>query len=414
MSVNRKALLLAGLLVPLIIIGAIALKPSTPENNTPDDTTATPEPPTENPSTEPEEPSAEPIEEETTYHPRIASWLAKKDELITSQKPYSLVMAGWFSPEEAVHLRENNPDVQLLAGLSATWVWDNEGWMNFLLTVANYGRETPLEITEDMYLHDENGDRCGFGWASEEWQQEEIYAMDQRSPEWVELITSFYELALAQPQHDGIIIDMVVEKQYWCPTITDQEWLDATKAIYQTINDLNTEDKLIIFNAGATLADIDEYSQYFDGYLMENFLGTQLKTSFADGLEAVDSDKLVIYAVDTDDTGIIDMNRMRLGLTLSLLGDNTYFTYDFGPRDHGQAWWYPEYDVDLGEPLGDYYLKDGAYWRDFEKGFVIAAPYGATVSFDEEVTDVTSDETGTSFTIFPGDGRIYLSTSITN
>jgi len=413
--VNKKALLLVGLLIPIIVIGAIVLKPSTPENNTPDEDNGTQQPP-ENPATEPEEPAEEPIEpvEETPFHQRIASWLAKKDELITSQKPYSLVMAGWFSPEEAEQLRESNPDILLLAGLSTTWVWDNEGWMNFLLTVASYSRDTPFEITEDMYLHDENGDRCAFGWASEEWQQEEIYAMDPRNPKWVELITSFYELVLAQPQHDGIIIDMVVEKQYWCPTITDQEWLDATKAIYHTINELNKEDKLIIFNAGAKLSDIDEYSQYFDGYLMENFMGTQVNTVFADGLEVVDSDKIVIYAVDTDDTGVTDMNRMRLGLTLSLLGDNTYFTYDFGPRDHGQAWWYPEYDVDLGEPLGDYYMKDGAYWRDFEKGFVVAAPDGVEVSFEEDVIDVTSGETATSFTIESGDGRIYLSTSITN
>ena len=77
-------------------------------------------------------------------------------------------------------------------------------------------------------------------------------------------------------------------------------------------------------------------------------MGFQLNTDFSDGLDVVDSDKIVIYAVDTNDTGVTDMNRMQLGLTLSLLGDNTYSKYDFGPRDHGQAWWYPEYDVDIG------------------------------------------------------------------
>ena len=65
-----------------------------------------------------------------------------------------------------------------------------------------------------------------------------------------------------------------------CPTITDQEWLEATKAIYETINGLNTEGKLIIFNAGASLADIDEYSQRFDGYLMENFFGVPAQYGF--------------------------------------------------------------------------------------------------------------------------------------
>ena len=82
-----------------------------------------------------------------------------------------------------------------------------------------------------MYLKDSNSEKCPFGWASEEWGQEEIYAMDPRNEEWVELIKSFYKNVLDQPQHDGIIVDMVTEKS-WCPdAITDAEWVESTKAI---------------------------------------------------------------------------------------------------------------------------------------------------------------------------------------
>ena len=398
---NRNALLLIGVLIPVIIIGVVVLN-SDEEliNETSDQEPDTPETPTET--------ATESETEETSDYPKIASWCAKKEEIIESGKPYDLVMAGLFTPEEAIQLKANNPDMLILAGLTTTWVWDNPGWMSFLTTVASYGRDTPLEITEEMYLRNETGERCGFGWASEEWNQEEIYAMDPRNPDWVDLITSFYGVVLAQPQHDGIIVDMVVEKQYWCPTISDEEWLEATRAIYDRIAELNTEDKLVIFNAGARFTDIDEYSAYFDGYLMENFMGDQLKTTFMEGLEAADSEYILIYAVDTDDTGIIDPEKMRLGLALSLLNDNTYFTYDLGPRDHGQSWWYDEYDVELGEPTGAYYEEDGAYWREFENGFVVAAPEGTIVSFDEALTDVSSGERTTSFTIEAGDGRIYI------
>ena len=72
------------------------------------------------------------------------------------------------------------------------------------------------------------------------------------------------------------------------------------------------------------------------------------------------------------------------------------------------AWWYQEYDVELGEPLGDYYEQDGAYVREFENGYVVSAPDGVSISFDESVTDVTSGETGSSFTVKAGDGRIYI------
>lgn len=341
--------------------------------------------------------------------PRIASWLAKKGEIIQSKKPYSLVMAGWFTPEEAEQIKSQNPNSLLLAGLSANWVWENAEWMEFLETVASYGEETPLEIKESMYLKTPSGEKCAFGWASEEWNHEEIYAMDPRSQEWKELIVSFYTNVLSQPQHDGIIVDMVVEKQYWCPdAISDGEWLSATKEIMQEISAQNTREKLVIFNAGLKYEDIDEYSEYMDGYVMENFLG-EWGADYETGLEAANSSYILIYAVDTDDTGEKGLERMRLGLTLSLLNDNTYFSYDFGPRDHGQAWWFPEYDAELGEPLGSYYEKDNAYRRDFEKGVVVSSPHAnVTINFEEEYTDATTGITSKTFSVEGGDGRIFI------
>lgn len=398
---NKRGLLLVGLIV-VVAVGFVALNDEEEQANEASWEPTLPD----------EEPSETPTVGESPGYPKIASWCAKIGELIESGKPYDLVMSGWFTPEEAAQFRESNSDVLLLAGLTTTWVYDNEEWMSFLVTVANYGRDDAIEITEEMYLHDSEGERCGFGWASEEWGHGEVYAMDPRNEDWARLVVRFYETVLAQPTHDGVIVDMVVERQYWGrDAITDEEWTAATKAIYRRISDLNTEDKLVVFNAGARLADIDDYSEYFDGYLMENFMGGQLKTTFSEGLEALNGDKIVIFGVDTDDTGVVDMNKMRLGLALSLLGDNTYFTYDFGPRDHGQAWWYPEYDVDLGAPMGEYYEVEGAYWREYERGFVVAAPDGASVSFDEEYTDATSGEASMSFTVEAGDGRIFLKAS---
>ncbi len=345
----------------------------------------------------------------STNYPKIASWLAKKDEIIASGKPYDLVMTGWFMPEEAEQIKANNPDALLLAGLSANWIWANEGWLTFLETVASYGG-TQLALSEDMYLRNPDGSKCAFGWASDEWGHEEIYAMDPRSEAWIELITSFYRITLDQPQHDGIIVDMVAEENFWCPqAISAQEWLDATSAIYEKISAINTEDKLVIFNAGGRYADIDAYAAYFDGFLLENFMGGLIGTTYQDGLDAADTGKLVILNPDTDNTGTQNLNLMRLGLTLSLLFDNIYFTYDFGPRDHGQAWWYPEFDADLGKPLGEHYIQQGAYRRDFENGTVVSAlDNDVVVAFEKEHTDITSDIKAISFTINTGDGRIFL------
>lgn len=350
---------------------------------------------------------AEGVANKTAY-PKIASWLAKKEEIIASGKPYSLVMSAWFTPQEAAEIKEANPEARVLAGLTVNWVYDSREWMEFLKAVASYGRSKQMEITEDMYLKNPKGEKCAFGWASEEWGHGEIYAMDPRNERWVELITSFYANVLKQPQHDGIIVDMVTE---WSPcpeAISNEEWVKATKQIFERIRKLNHDKKLVIFNAGKDLSEIDAYEGYFDGYLMENFLGKQFGADFNEGLKAAEGDYIVIYAVDTDDTGVKDLKKMRLGLTLSLLNDNTYFTYDFGPRDHGSAWWFPEYEAALGAPLGEYYSKNGAYWRDFEKGVVVASPYRTLeVSFEEERVDVTTGRRSRNFTVEKGDGRIF-------
>ena len=341
--------------------------------------------------------------------PMVASWLAQKDELIASAKPYDLVMSGWFTPEEASQLRSHNPGALLLAGLSLNWVWDNPGWMSFLETVASYGRTHPLAVSEEMYLHHPDGSRCAFGWASESWGHEEIYAMDARNAAWAELITAFYETTLAQPQHDGIIIDMVLERSLFPDAMTDLEWTDATTQLMGRIEGLNTTDKLVVVNAGRDLSEIDAYAGFMDGYIMENCLGGQFGATFEEALAAAGRGYVVVYAVDTDDSGQQDLNRMRLGLALSLLTDETYCAYDFGPRDHGQAWWYPEYDVQPGEPLGPWYKEGESFRRQYAEGLVVASPHSETlVTFDAAHTDVTTGITGMRFSIDPGDARIYL------
>jgi hypothetical protein len=341
-------------------------------------------------------------------YPKVASWLSKKEELISSEKPFSLVMTGWVTPEEAQEFRGMNPSVIILAGVSVNWIYDNREWRQFLETIAS-ADGTPRILEETMFLRKPDGQKCEFGWASEEWGHQEIYAMDPRDPEWIDLILATYKTILEQPQHDGVIIDMVLDVS-WCPdAITSEEWVSSTREIFKEIKEMaEAQDKKVFFNAGSEFSDIDSFADYMDGYVMENFLG-KWGADYDTGLRAADSPYTIVYAVDTDDTGVYDLKRMRLGLTLSLLNDNTYFAYDFGPRDHGQAWWFPEYDVELGIPLGHSYKKDNAYWREFERALVISSPYAdVTITLDQSYTDVTTGITSTIFVIEKGDGKILL------
>lgn len=350
----------------------------------------------------------EPTPPYKTFSPPIASWLSKKDELLASEKPFSLIMTSWVTPEEAQKFKKINPHITILAGLTVNWVYDKTEWIQFLETIAS-ADNTQRTLKDSMFLKRPDGKKCAFGWASPEWGHQEIYAMDPRDPEWVNLVLAAYRITLEQPHHDGVIVDMVMDRS-WCPdAITDEEWVSATRDILKEIRRMaDLQNKTVFFNAGRDFQDIDLYAEYMDGYVMENFLG-EWGAGYDAGLQAADSSYTIVYAVDTDDTGIKDLKRMRLGLTLSLLNDNTYFAYDFGPRDHGQAWWFPEYNAELGIPLGEYYKRTNAYWREFERGIVVSSPYtDVTITLNEPHTDLTTGKTSTIFEIGKGDGRILL------
>lgn len=65
---------------------------------------------------------------------------------------------------------------------------------------------------------------------------------------------------------------------------------------------------------------------------------------------------------------------MRLGLVGSMLLDSGYFGFDRGDSGHGEVWWFDEYDVDIGDPVGPYsqdVYGPRSFSRQFEKGLVI-------------------------------------------
>jgi hypothetical protein len=354
--------------------------------------------------------------------------LAKKDELIAQEGArYDLVMTAWFEQAEVDAFKSRNPSTKLLAGLSHTWIFDDARWLEFLLTIANGGdSHGPLQISEDMYLMlDENRDgkldrRCSPpGW-------EEIYAMDPRHPGWRKLILAFYEAVAVQPQHDGVIIDMLDAFPFceggWSGAVQNPidaaTWVSAQEELLSLIRERLPADKWIFANAGRDFAVGSPFPHHLNGYLLENYLGSwgaSLEEGLASAQRALATTHpphIVVFAVDTDDTGQIDWRRFRVGFAASLLMDNTYFAFDYGSRDHGgvAGWWFPEYyEIVMGEPLGPYSHTDGLYRRDFEKGVVIVAKEReAHASFDAPHIDPVSGETGLEMTVPMGDARIFL------
>ncbi len=86
-----------------------------------------------------------------------------------------------------------------------------------------------------------------------------------------------------------------------------------------------------------------------------------------------------------------------------LFSDNTFHGHD----------WYPEYDVKIGLPVGEGEQIDAHVWqRRYEEALVVVNLPGGendhTVALEKEARDSLSGETGKTFSVPPGDGRILV------
>ena len=108
--------------------------------------------------------------------------------------------------------------------------------------------------------------------------------------------------------------------------------------------------------------------------------------------------------------GYESLQRMRFGLAFALLG-NSHYTFQLSGRSLGQHWWYPEYDIPIGKPLGEYYRhEDGTYRRDYENAIVVLnnSYHDIQPHFEQTMRDGTTSWVGRDFNLPSKDGRIYV------
>jgi hypothetical protein len=123
---------------------------------------------------------------------------------------------------------------------------------------------------------------------------DEIYAMDPRHEDWRELILSFYEVVGGQPQHDGVIVDMLDAYPFcegaWSegvPVPLDAEaWVDGQEQLLASVRAGLSGEKWVVANAGRDFPEGSPCPQYLNGYLLENALGTQFGLSSVEELLA--------------------------------------------------------------------------------------------------------------------------------
>ncbi len=123
--------------------------------------------------------------------------------------------------------------------------------------------------------------------------------------------------------------------------------------------------------------DTPAYTKELNGMLLENYDKKRFAELFAKaGANARLRlpPRVNIMNSNSGNTGNqMNYPAMRLGFTSALLSDH-YFSFDFGDKNHGQLWWYDEYDIDLGVPVGEAApvgAEDSVWQREFARGRAI-------------------------------------------
>ncbi|MEK7203248.1 MAG: putative glycoside hydrolase, partial [Patescibacteria group bacterium] len=288
------------------------------------------------------------------------------------------------------NLKSKNPEIKILAYIpsQSVNVRDLDEWAHFRKIIYN-------QINfKNWWLKDSKGN---FIYFPDAWPF--IRFIDIGNG-WSEYMTSIIkDDVISRDIWDGIFYDMVFSNLSWLndgdidinkdgakddKNYIDDKWQKEMAELFQKTRE-KIGNKIILINGDS----LDLFQQNINGRMFETFPtpwegNGKWEATMEQYLEKLPlknaSPQIYILNSNTDNTGAMDNYRkVRFGLTSALLG-NGYFSFDFGDKNHGQVWWYDEYDIKLGKAKSTAYnlldknnktIKPGLWRRDFSNGIAV-------------------------------------------
>ncbi len=250
-----------------------------------------------------------------------------------------------------------------------------------------------IDAHENMFLH-HGGERIQTVWGS--WLMNPGDFVDENAPDALDHWINYYALTAAQQVHeyhyDGLFIDSA---SHWLnphavrgvmPDDYDLDNWYADRVRGLAYIKAQLPDKIVVFNGLHNQHGAEDSLANTDGGMWETFAFRPGKGTYAGekqwltALELVSRhpDKFLVLVVK-EQPGLTDDIQKRVfsvGSYLLVSGDNVVFSMaDAQHIKTNSLLYYPEYTLDLGEPLGAYTrTEDGLYLRRFEKGLVLVNP----------------------------------------
>ncbi len=204
------------------------------------------------------------------------------------------------------------------------------------------------------------------------------YRMNPDSSGWREFFVARANEMRTTFGWDGLFMDSVVNKT----SITQadvEEFFAYVRANYSAP---------VVANIGGMKNEFNgAYDQYLDGVMHEAWLfGWDSKylpestwlthLSHAEALQAAGKYAFLVARGKKD-----DLQRQQFAYGSYLLVANGLASFRYSNGAYGEVWLYPNYQVDMGAPLGKRYKAGSVWQRDFVNGTVIVDPVTHKVTF---------------------------------
>jgi hypothetical protein len=288
------------------------------------------------------------------YSPSVseAQELAKWDVIILDMENQQL------HKELFSIIRNINPNIKILAYIKAQEIEDT------ILSYATLRSKLKSGIKDEWWLYDSTGNKISV------WHGTHLLNVSNQCPQingykWNNYLANFIcNNILSENIWDGVFLDNcwdglnnvdslkpdidrtgkpIIDKNW-----RDIQWIIGMDSLITSIRSFYP-DKIITGNKGFS------YTQQLNGSLIENFplWETSWEYGISEYLNSLRNNKIPSFSsINCYNKNQSDYKRMRFGLTSCLLG-NGYYSFDYDVTDHGQTWWYDEYNVEIGEPLNN-------------------------------------------------------------
>lgn len=345
---------------------------------------------------------------------RSPASMAKHDMIMTSVEAFGLewnkqpeVTATEFTPQSVevarqriAELRRLNPDVVILGDLSF------------------------YELDEHALPEDHSW------WLRKEGKREQFwpgtYRMDWYRPDYQQTVIAKTVALYKTDLVDGVFYDNLREER--------EPWLAVIKGVREVVGDRF----LIQANAGYDIGSYDWLAPYMNGIMYESGWSHEARARWRPRETWDDRIRMMQHTESLLREPRISLierfeevrdhagwpNDPRKGEPIArdpaarhwtmcyalIIGDFYYLFSDSTSHRHD---WYPEYDVKIGLPVAAGERINAHVWqRKYEKALVVMnlpdAPEPYEIKLDKPARDSFTGETGTAFTVPPGDGCILV------